>query len=53
MAKLGDAARRALLIPRRMRVLIYLSMVFWVAVTVISAVDVDATARLFAAMHLG
>jgi hypothetical protein len=36
-----------------MRFVIYLSMVVWVALTVVSAVDLGATARLFAKMHLG
>jgi len=36
-----------------MRFVIYLSMVFWVALTIVSVVDLGATARLFAEMHLG
>jgi hypothetical protein len=36
-----------------MRLLIYLSMVVWVALTVVSTVDLGATARLFAKIHLG
>jgi len=36
-----------------MRFVIYLSMVFWVALTVASIVDLGAIARLFAKIHLG
>jgi hypothetical protein len=36
-----------------MRFLIYLSMVFWIALTIVSTVDLGATARCFAKIHLG
>jgi hypothetical protein len=36
-----------------MRFLIYLSMVFWVALTIVSTTDLGATARFFAKIHLG
>jgi hypothetical protein len=36
-----------------MRFVLYLSMLLWVALSVISTVDIGATARLFAKMHFG
>jgi hypothetical protein len=36
-----------------MRLLIYLSIVFWFALTAVSTADIGATARLFAKIHLG
>jgi len=36
-----------------MRFVIYLSMAFWVALAVVGTVDVGATAKLFAEIHLG
>ena len=36
-----------------MRFMIYLSMVVWVALTIVGTADIGAIARLFAKMHLG
>jgi hypothetical protein len=36
-----------------MRFVLYLSMVFWVVLTLVSTTDIGATARLFAKIHLG
>jgi hypothetical protein len=36
-----------------MRFLLYLSLAFWIGLIMVSAVDMGATARLFAKMHLG
>jgi len=36
-----------------MRLILYLSVAFWVVLSLVSMVDVGATARLFAAIHLG
>jgi hypothetical protein len=36
-----------------MRLLTYISMVLWVTLTLVSAVDIGATARLLAKLHLG
>jgi hypothetical protein len=36
-----------------MRFVLYLSVAFWVALAVVSMVDIGATARLFHAVHLG
>jgi len=36
-----------------MRFVLYLSVVFWVALAVVSMVDIGATARLFHVVHLG
>ena len=49
----GDNAPRPRLIPRYMRFMLYLSMLLWVALAVVSTVDIGATARLFATIHLG
>ena len=38
---------------RRMRFVIFFSMAFWVALTIVSTVDLGATAKLFATIHLG
>ena len=36
-----------------MRFMIYLSMAFWLALTIVSTADIGATARLFGKIHLG
>jgi hypothetical protein len=36
-----------------MRFVLYLSVVFWVALAAVSTVDIGATARFFEAIHLG
>jgi hypothetical protein len=36
-----------------MRFVLYLSVVFWLALAAVSTVDIGATARLFTIIHLG
>jgi hypothetical protein len=36
-----------------MRFVCYLSVVFWITLTVVSTFDLGATARLLAKLHLG
>jgi hypothetical protein len=36
-----------------MRLVLYLSFAFWIALAVVSTFDIGATARLFAKIHLG
>jgi hypothetical protein len=36
-----------------MRLLAYVSLILWVTLTLVSAVDIGATARLLAKLHIG
>lgn len=49
----GMAPRVAFLYPRDMKFVVYLSVAFWVVLTVVSSIDIDATAKLVSELHLG
>jgi hypothetical protein len=36
-----------------MRLVAYISVIFWVTLTLVSTVDIGATARVLAKLHLG
>ena len=50
---MGDGTPSPRLLSQRMRFVIYFSMIFWLALTIVSTADLGATARLFAKIHLG